>query len=53
MDVKYAFLNGDFQEEVYMQPYPSYTHSGRQVCRLHCAFYRLKQAPRAWFESLA
>ena len=46
MDVKNAFLNGDFKEEVYMQPPPGYPHSGSQVCHLHRAFYDLKQAPR-------
>ena len=50
MDVKNAFLNGDLHEEVYMQPPPSYPHSGSQVCCLRCAFYGLKQTPRAWFE---
>ena len=47
MDVKNALLNEDLQEEVYMQPPPGYTHSGRQVCCLRCALYGLKQAPWA------
>ena len=42
MDVKNAFLNGDLHEEVYMQPPPSYQHSGSQVCRLRRALYGLK-----------
>ena len=50
MDVKYAFLNGDLQEEVYMQPSPGYPHLSSQVYRLHRALYGLKQAPWAWFE---
>ena len=53
MDVKNAFLSGDFHEEVYMQPPPSYPHSGNQVCRLCRALYGLKQAPRAWFEQFS
>ena len=53
MDVKNAFLNGELHEEVYMQPPPSYPHLGSQVCRLHRAFYGLKQAPQAWFEKFS
>ena len=47
IDVKNAFLNGDLQEKVYMQPPLGYTHSSRQVCHLRRALYGLKQAPRA------
>ena len=53
MDVKNAFLNGDLYEEVYIQPPPSYPHSGSQVRRLRGALYGLKQAPRAWFEKFS
>jgi hypothetical protein len=49
MDVKNAFLNGDFLEEVYMQPPPGYPASQNQVFRLRRTLYGLKQAPRAWF----
>ena len=45
MDVKNAFLNGNLHEKVYIQPSPSYPHSGSQVCRLRRALYGLKQAP--------
>ena len=53
MNVKNAFLNGDLQEEVYMQPPLSYPHSGSQVCCLGRALYGLKQAPQAWFENFS
>ena len=52
MDVKNVFLNGDHQEEVYMQPPFGYTHSGCQVCHIRRALYGLKQAPQAWFEKV-
>jgi len=48
MDVKTAFLNGDFDEEVYMaQPdgYVNQTYSDK-VFRLLQALYGLKQAPK-------
>jgi hypothetical protein len=49
MDVKNAFLNGDLSEEVYMKPPPSLSSPPNKVCRLHRAFYNLKQAHRGWF----
>ncbi|GJT58899.1 retrovirus-related pol polyprotein from transposon TNT 1-94 [Tanacetum coccineum] len=55
MDVKIAFLNGNLQEEVFVnQPEdfedPDYpTH----VYRLKKALYGLKQAPRAWYDTLS
>ena len=53
MDVKNVFLNGDLQEEVYMQTSPSYPHSSNQVCHLWRALYGLKQTPQAWFENFS
>ena len=50
IDVKNVFLNGDLEEEVYMQPPPSYTCLPNKVCLLYKALYRLKQAPRVWFD---
>ncbi|GJX25402.1 zinc knuckle CX2CX4HX4C containing protein [Tanacetum coccineum] len=55
MDVKTTFLNSELCEEVYVsqpkgfldQDNPTYVH------KLKKALYRLKQAPRAWYDMLS
>ncbi|GKC26436.1 retrovirus-related pol polyprotein from transposon TNT 1-94 [Tanacetum coccineum] len=55
MDVKSAFLNGEISEEVYVQQPPGFESSEypNHICKLDKALYRLKQAPRAWYETLS
>ena len=54
MDVKSVFLNGELQEEVYVQQPPGFVdgkHQHKVLC-LHKALYGLRQVPRAWNQKL-
>ena len=49
LDAKYAFLNGDLKEEVYLVQPEGFIKKGQEdlVCKLKKALYGLKQAPRS------
>ncbi|KAH9681085.1 hypothetical protein KPL71_026816 [Citrus sinensis] len=52
MDVKTAFLNGDLDEEIYMEQPEGFVLPGneKKVCKLVKSLYGLKQAPKQWHE---
>ena len=54
MDVKSTFLNGELEEEVYIEQPIGFQLSKNKghVCRFKRAQYGLKQAPRAWYSRL-
>lgn len=51
MDVKATFLNGDLNEEVYVQQPEGFMTSGnaRLACKLRKSIYGLKEASRKWY----
>ncbi|GJR95537.1 retrovirus-related pol polyprotein from transposon TNT 1-94 [Tanacetum coccineum] len=55
MDVKIAFLNGELKEEVYVSQPEGFVnpHHLTHFYRLKKALYSLKQAPRAWYDTLS
>ncbi|KAH9096847.1 hypothetical protein LEN26_017272 [Aphanomyces euteiches] len=54
LDVKTAFLNGNLDEDIYMDQPGRYQVEGKtnMVCKLNKFIYGLKQAPRQWNKKL-
>ena len=52
MDVKTAFLNGNLDEEIYMEQPEGFVlpRNENKVCKLIKSVYGLKQAPKQWHE---
>ena len=50
MDVKTAFLNGELEEEIYIEQPEDFVVPGKEkkVCKLIKSLYGLKQAPKQW-----
>jgi hypothetical protein len=54
MDVKTNFLNGEIEEEVYIEQLEGFVIHNEisHVCKLKKSLYCLRQAPCAWYEKM-
>jgi len=54
LDINNAFLNGKLKETIFMHQLEGYIDPTKPnyICKLSKAIYGLKQALRAWFDSL-
>ena len=52
MDIKTAFLNGELDEEIYIDQPGGFVVNGQEskVCKLLKSLYGLKQVPKQWHE---
>ena len=52
IDVKTVFLNGNLEEETYIEQPKSFVCSGQEnkVCKLKKSLHGLKQAPKQWYQ---
>ena len=51
MNVKTAFLNGNFEEEIYMMQPEGFIAKNQEhmFCKLKMSIYGLKQVSRSWY----
>lgn len=54
MDIKSAFLNGYFCDEIYLEQPPCFVKKGQKhkVCKLKKALYGLRQSSHAWYNRI-
>jgi hypothetical protein len=54
IEVKTAFLNREFEKEIYMDQPDGFIAKGQEskICKLLKSLYGLKQAPKQWYEKL-
>jgi hypothetical protein len=53
LDIVSAFLNGQVEEEIYMEQIPGYEDGTNRVLRIVRSLYGLKQAPCVWNKTFA
>jgi len=54
MDLKTAFLNGELEEDIYMDQPQGFVQDGKEhlVCKLKKSLYGLQQSRRAWYQCI-
>lgn len=52
MDVKSAYLNGELEEEIYMEPPPGFGIPEGMVLKLNKAVYSTKQGGCIWYKNV-
>jgi hypothetical protein len=54
MDVKTTFLNGELEEDIFMDQSQGFVQDGKEhlVCKLKNSLYGLKQSPKTWYQRI-
>ena len=52
MDVKFVFLNGYLNEDIYRKNHQGFFSNPYFLYRLNKSLYGLKQAPKAWYAKI-